>query len=400
MQDLVEELHPLVGKCSTFTSNDLKSLFQGKKLSPKFSPFQGKYKRFYSEREPDVVITYTWKTCLLSELPKFLDEFEVLIGSICTMNNNSLTYWIDIFFVDQNEPDIVGALEKVERIYQRARFHAVFMSKSCFRRGWCLFEVAIRLKAVMDSYGESRQSENGKNHMIELITQRNIINNGHVTVPVLVIIPEHNDSITSLIQELLELDDLYSSMVTSEVSDKKHIQDRICRTHGSADAFNSLVLMLALAEAARFLSAHPTNPGIGQLLRWVKRDTARHAMARRIIPTEYLDLDPYKPTFIQEYRNARTRRAVAAIAADLTDDYHTVAAWHSLSCSAGARVRFTLGTQPRPPPGATALSLNGERAARSRGAGAFQLALAVALVAAAGFGANFGLCRMCSGPWQ
>ncbi len=53
-------------------------------LEPAGAVYCGRYPKYYSTEEQDVVITYTWAMCLLTQLPRFLElieeELEPVLG--------------------------------------------------------------------------------------------------------------------------------------------------------------------------------------------------------------------------------------------------------------------------------------------------------------------------------
>ena len=58
--------------------------------------------------------------------------------------------WLDIVNVNQNSRDIVAELSILPEIYGSASRH-VIAGFDCFSRGWCLFEIAMRNQALVQS---------------------------------------------------------------------------------------------------------------------------------------------------------------------------------------------------------------------------------------------------------
>ena len=140
------------------TSHALQGLFQNAKTMEKAfgvagAPFhpQARWGMLYSKLPAMIVVTYTWAMNLVEDLPAFLDEAERMLR-LTEEEKESATWWIDIFFNDQNKKEMSVELEKAKHGYQRARFHTVFLRHGVFARGWCLAELLYRLQVLPQSF--------------------------------------------------------------------------------------------------------------------------------------------------------------------------------------------------------------------------------------------------------
>ena len=62
-------------------------------------------------------------------------------------------------FNDQNAADMSGQLAAAELVYRGARFHYALMLNDPFSRGWCLYELLVRILAGMAALGLARAAE-------------------------------------------------------------------------------------------------------------------------------------------------------------------------------------------------------------------------------------------------
>ena len=62
-------------------------------------------------------------------------------------------------FNDQNAADMTGQLDAAELVYRGARFHYALMLNDPFARGWCLFELMVRILAGMAARGMTRPED-------------------------------------------------------------------------------------------------------------------------------------------------------------------------------------------------------------------------------------------------
>ena len=156
------------------TSEHIKKFFQTKKINPK-----QRYRRFYSTRKPNIVLTYEWRQNF-AEIESFIKwasnhsnrnpgewkelNLDLEVDSLCEP-----TLWIDILFNNQvsgEDHDIKAELENAEMIYKDAEFHFALLSLEqieqhpgnssleettgsvaslrLLTRGWCLYELFTR----------------------------------------------------------------------------------------------------------------------------------------------------------------------------------------------------------------------------------------------------------------
>ena len=125
------------------TPFDCEALFQGKLWTEaggwskegqrdlKFHPIEI-FSELYSTEWPERISTYDWNGFTLkSKLVRILDEFETLFpphadGSSC--------YWLDILFMDYNEPDTVSCLEISEMLYSLTPLHFASLCRGLLSR--------------------------------------------------------------------------------------------------------------------------------------------------------------------------------------------------------------------------------------------------------------------------
>jgi hypothetical protein len=73
-----------------------------------------------------------------------------------TREFEKMTFWMDIFFVDQNpsaSPGLIALLiEDCSHVYAQTPHHAIFMSETILDRSWCLMEICYRVFAVKSEY--------------------------------------------------------------------------------------------------------------------------------------------------------------------------------------------------------------------------------------------------------
>ncbi len=158
----------------TFDSRNLQAVFVKGNIYPKSALYNSKC---YSKSAPYIVITYTWSLDLIYDLFDFLDSVKDLLN----INLEEMTLWLDIFFNDQTKtqesndtysfcwrPRIHGnipvdtavttpsklelALQEATEIYKNAFRHVVLLAHSTLSRGWCLFEIAVRLYMLKNKY--------------------------------------------------------------------------------------------------------------------------------------------------------------------------------------------------------------------------------------------------------
>jgi hypothetical protein len=148
------------GFTGAITSHALQGLFQNAKTKdadgkatqayPKevvAGPFhpQDKWPEFFSTLRPTIIVTYTWAMDLIEDLPAFLDWAERML-QLTDEEKEHATWWLDIFFNDQNATEMGGELAMAKRFYKEARFHVVLLLNGVFNRGWCIAELLYRIQ--------------------------------------------------------------------------------------------------------------------------------------------------------------------------------------------------------------------------------------------------------------
>ena len=231
-----------------FTSTYLQNLFKGFDLSGdgfkfgdenmiesvpdlKFHPYD-KYPDLYSEEMPVVVISYTWKMCLLTELPFFILKFEQMIGE------SNMSYWMDIFMNDQNSENIQLELDNADYFYCNAKFHAVFLAHRTLSRIWINHEISGRLNSA-------KIKENYTNDELIEAVRRGFNPN----LPILVF----DSKITHVHDDLENFSsDRFDCMEAFDPNDKKLIQVKILQNFSSKQNFNSMMSDYTLAALAQY----------------------------------------------------------------------------------------------------------------------------------------------------
>eukprot|EP00961_Rhodomonas_salina_P237928 3215688-Rhodomonas_salina.3 len=121
------------------TSHQLQTFFRQQKIDPKTQ-----FPQFYAERFPDVAVTYQWSQSLdllLDELKKWEEGLsqkqwntDCLTGKsplLEKLQSNELTFWVDIFFVNQTGmKDVTEDLRIANEIYQKAFLHVALGSET------------------------------------------------------------------------------------------------------------------------------------------------------------------------------------------------------------------------------------------------------------------------------
>jgi hypothetical protein len=182
--------------------------------------------------------------CLLSEMPAFLDEFERGAPN----NGILLTYWVDIFFNDQNSDNVPKFLREAEAIYRNSPHHAVLMMNGTLFRGWCVFETATRTNAAM---ARCRLDHDGMAALVRA---------GDPAFSRLVIHPSLTDAGADVFRDS---DDRFGAMRTFDPRDLAHIQRSILANFGTAAAFNEAMRAYRKAAVEAFVAAHPGAIGVG-----------------------------------------------------------------------------------------------------------------------------------------
>ncbi len=111
----------------------------------------------FSARKPDIAITYPWGMDLRRDLRRFLERLYWRLlrsGRVSSREEYAgKTFWWDILFNDQNSKDIVQDLSASQKIFEEAWVHAVLLMRDPLSRGWCLFELGVRVWAVAKEFG-------------------------------------------------------------------------------------------------------------------------------------------------------------------------------------------------------------------------------------------------------
>jgi hypothetical protein len=224
--------------CAIFTNSpfvrDTREKYGGD-LGYIFHPKE-KFAEFYSMARPTVIITYTWAgLCLETDLPKFLDMFEAMFGA-----DPNLTFWLDIFFNDQNNPAGIGeALKIADGLYRSVRFHLVLICNGTLSRGWCNSEISTRLIHMMETLGRSEEQ------VAEMVWT------GDARCPIPLIVP----GLTDIVEDLWAgSSDRFEGMETFDPQDKTAIQSNIIAGLKRKEAFNyvmTLYCSAALRDHAR-----------------------------------------------------------------------------------------------------------------------------------------------------
>ena len=212
--------------------------FYGSTLGFKFHPKE-RFHHCYSADRPSVIITYTWAgVCLDSDLPKFLDMADILIG--CPDSNR--TYWLDIFFNDQNNPNgIENDLRVADELYQSTRYHVVILFNRALQRGWCCNEVATRIMYVMEKEGLNEEQA------AELML------NGDSRLPIPVIVQD----LTDLYEDVWDgAASRLANMETSVKEDKISIRAKILKSMPE-ERFNLLMLLFRNSALGSHARRHP-----------------------------------------------------------------------------------------------------------------------------------------------
>jgi hypothetical protein len=213
----------------------------------------------YATSKPDIAITYPWGMDLRRDLPRYLRQLYWRLrwrGRVASWEEFvGKTFWIDILFNDQNSKDIVLDLNAAQKIYEEAWLHAVFVMLDPLSRGWCLFEIGVRVWAVAKEFGlehaatlrlllathaaaeEYTSRSDWATHTAEAVATR---------LPLFVAM----DGLTKMEAEVFRYVefDAFSGMATSLEADKAEIQKRLALLLESAERFNAVIAALATRE--------------------------------------------------------------------------------------------------------------------------------------------------------
>ena len=163
MRDIVKKLNQMCVTMKVTTENEsLTSKHIQSLLTSKHFGFgeKGQYlykindfKPFFQDKHPMVALTYTWSSTLqdvLTLLETQVTQYALEYG----LEKDEVTFWMDIFHVDQNSENIKGEVDSARWIYQYALFHVVILLGAPMHRVWCALEFFYRWDAVKRSNGE------------------------------------------------------------------------------------------------------------------------------------------------------------------------------------------------------------------------------------------------------
>ena len=242
------------------TSHDFCALCQGKRWNSeqrcwarnsvyeRFHPVD-KWPECYSEKMPTTAITYPWKDFdCLDYLPQFLKGVEERLG-----RNDERTYFFDVVFNDQNDPDITVEhrgevfkgilfyLKVAELVYEGAKEHVAFMFNRAMMRAWCAAEAATRGRSIMRTRGIFEEDVG------ELILQ------GDTDCTVFIIV----EGLTDLENDVWKCsDDAYDQLQAFDPNDLKSIRDQIDTSHGGKPGFDFLISVLVGSALSAYASLH------------------------------------------------------------------------------------------------------------------------------------------------
>eukprot|EP00457_Paulinella_chromatophora_P005373 gb/GEZN01005390.1/.p1 GENE.gb/GEZN01005390.1/~~gb/GEZN01005390.1/.p1 ORF type:complete len:510 (+),score=57.87 gb/GEZN01005390.1/:53-1582(+) len=179
-------------KPEEINSLDFQKFFLQRNL---FFPATKEFKDFFDPKPPQIVVTYSWQHVPLWRIWATLRK---------TLGDN-VTVWIDIFCVNQIRSKLGLALPHIEKFYSSVPSYYVFSSAS-LSRGWCLFELANRVKSGL-SLPSWEISE---------------------------------ASVKDLVGKYKGFD-FYGSMECAFESDLNTIKERVMEVFGSSEKFNALI---------------------------------------------------------------------------------------------------------------------------------------------------------------
>ena len=169
-----------------------------------------------------------------------------------------------MLFIDQNRKDMVRDLNEAQRIYEGAWLHCVLLILDPLARGWCLFEIGVRVWAVAKEFGLDHAATlrllRGTHAAGEEYTSRSDWA-AHPAAAVAARLPLFVavDGVTDLPAEVFRYAecDAFGGMATSQAADKPEIQRRLALLLGSAREFNAVVAALATREKSAFEGPFP-----------------------------------------------------------------------------------------------------------------------------------------------
>ena len=255
-------------KEASFSSHNMRAIFQGKApLDGRFEKFHPKvrYARYYSDSAPDFALTYTWDTDFRKEMPHFFDSIRKMMDADESEGDekfnkpfSELTFWLDIFFIDQNsnsEELIDTLVSDSNQIYSSATHHAIFLAPDTLRRGWCLVEIGYRAFAVMAEFRLNIDDlkrllagnvQSGKKHFsTKSMRERSESYIVSKCLPLIVV-----GTAASLVKDLFPYisSEILQEMKTSHKPDRQKILEMLTQLFGSQREFDKVVH--AFAEGA------------------------------------------------------------------------------------------------------------------------------------------------------
>jgi hypothetical protein len=161
IMEIVRFMAPADGDAS-FTSREMQQMCQGKTVcggkTEQFHPMH-RFEALYVMRPPDFAVTYVWGMDFRKQFPLYIQSVKRYVKSSgfvhddIKRNFEEMTFWIDIFFVDQNLSNIIDKLiNDCSRVYAQSPHHVIFMSDYILDRGWCLVEICYRAFALQKEY--------------------------------------------------------------------------------------------------------------------------------------------------------------------------------------------------------------------------------------------------------
>jgi hypothetical protein len=264
---LVEAYSP-TDPAADFSSKHLQDILTGRALH------KGRIRKFilrgepehwelFSKERPDIAVTYPWGMDLRRDLPVYLKRLYRLLrwrGLVASWAEfKGKTLWIDILFNDQNSKDIVQDLNAAQKIYEEAWLHAVLLKLDPLSRGWCLFEIGVRVWAVAKEFGLDHPAtlrlldvthQAGEEYRSRTDWKHYSASEVSVRLPLFVALEA-----TTMMQSevfMYEERDAFGGMVTSNPGDKQEIQNRLALLLESADNFNAVLSALAKRERVEY----------------------------------------------------------------------------------------------------------------------------------------------------
>jgi hypothetical protein len=251
----VDELAPL-NQDAPFTSHHMREIFQGT------AEYKGKKERFhpnrrfrseYSESAPDFALTYTWDTDFRKEMPEYFSNIQKVVDSSqgpdkYTKRFEDMTFWLDIFFIDQNDSALIDKLiSDSSQIYTSASHHCVLLAFDTLRRGWCLVEIGYRAYGIMAEFrlkmkdlqrmlsGKAEEKEHYSVKVLQKVSEASIISH---RLPQIIF-----GTSSDLTKDLFPFmaSEILDNMKTSNESDRPRILEILTQLFEEKAAFDSVI---------------------------------------------------------------------------------------------------------------------------------------------------------------